>query len=380
MKCLFPIEGTGGGAVTHALTLAEHLPEYGIEPVIAFFLDGPSVIQAQGLGLEYRLISWRSSFDFSLIRRLGRLIDEERIEIVHTHTITGSFYGHMACFLCSSRPLLFVTTVHSFIIDELKGSTGVSFKDWLRYRRDLFFRRFVDHFVVVSEKLGDTLKDQGVPHNRITFIGHGIDISKKGDSLRGDAIRSRHGISPDQILLGTVGRMVEVKNHRFFLLGAQKVLETLPEMVFVLVGDGPLRGSLERLAEELGIRDAVVFTGWTNQVEEYLVAFDIFVSCSITESQGLSILEAMSLEKAVVATDVDQISETVIDGETGVLVPPNDLEALARGIIRLGSDQNLRKALGKKARRLVEMRYSLQSMVKQTAALYEALRGENNSP
>jgi len=375
MRCLYPIEGTGGGAVTHVLTLAEHLPKYGVQPVLLFFLDGPSVNRAKELGLNYRLIPWRFSLDFTLVWRLRKTIQEEGIDIVHAHTITGSFYSHLARFLCP-RSLLFITTVHSFIIDELEGHTGVTVKDLLRYKRDLYLRRFVDHFIVVSDNLQDTLRKEGVADNKVIRIRHGIVAPTKDCCLEEDSTKSELNTGRDKIVVGTVGRLVEVKNHELFLMAAKKVLASVQDVAFVIVGDGPLRQPLERLAHDLGIEDSVVFTGWQNEIGDFLKIMDIFVSCSITESQGLAILEAMALSKPVIAADVNQLGETVIDGRTGLLIASNDLDALVNAMLTLVSDANLRNELGEGGRQLVESKHSVERMVQETARLYNRLYEE----
>ncbi|NVM20230.1 MAG: glycosyltransferase family 4 protein [Desulfobacterales bacterium] len=375
MRCLYPIEGTGGGAVTHALTLAEHLPKHGIQPILAFFLDGPSVNKAQDLRLDYRLVPWRFGLDFTLAWRLNKILREEDVDIIHTHTITGSFYSHMANFLYPQR-LLFITTVHSFIIDELEGHTGMTFSDWSRYKRDLYLRRFVDQFIVVSDHLQNTLRKDGVPENKIVRIRHGIGIPNKDCCLKETAAKLELNIGRDKVVVGTVGRLVEVKNHKLFLKAAKRVLTSVQNIAFLIVGDGPLRQSLERLAQDLCIEDSVIFVGWQNEIGDFLKTIDIFVSCSITESQGLAILEAMAVSKPVIAADVNQLGETVIDGKTGLLIASNDLDGLVNAILTLVSDVTLRNELGRAGRQLVEGKHSIERMVRETAELYTRLYKE----
>jgi glycosyltransferase involved in cell wall biosynthesis len=133
-----------------------------------------------------------------------------------------------------------------------------------------------------------------------------------------------------------------------------------------------MRGNLEKHAEQLRISESVIFTGWRNDIDEALKAIDILVLCSTTETQGLVILEAMSFGKPVIATDINQIGETVVDGETGRLVPANDVNALAEVMLELSGNRNMAEQIGKQARLFVEQEHSLERMVTQTLAVYEA--------
>jgi len=145
------IEGNGGGAVTHVLTLARLLNPKDFAVTVAFFEDGPSVKLAVRLGLNARLILRRFDFDVTMAFRLSRLVREEKIDILHSHTITGNFYARWASLLIRRRPII-ITTVHSFVIDEMKGGTQITFRDYLRYKREVWLSGMSDHFVAVSNR------------------------------------------------------------------------------------------------------------------------------------------------------------------------------------------------------------------------------------
>jgi glycosyltransferase involved in cell wall biosynthesis len=379
IKILYFIEGTGGGAVTHVLNLAKHLPNDMIQPLIIFFLDGPSVKRAEDLGLNYKLMSWKFSLDPTLIWRLRKTISKEKIDIIHSHTITGNFYARIAALLCPRR-VVSLTTVHSFIIDEMKGNTETSLKDWLRWKRELYSSKFVDHFIVVSSTLKDKVMQDGIPEEKITVITHGLTIPNlRHFSHDENWIRSEFNITYKETIIGTIGRLVPVKNHRLFLLAARRILNLVPNVKFVVIGDGDLRQYLEQLAKDLDISNSVIFTGWRNDIDEWLRTIDILVLCSTTESQGLVILEAMSFSKPVIATDVNEIGETIINGKTGLLIPPNHLDALVESILKLIQNRNLARRLGEKGRSLVEKEYSLETMISKTATLYKKL-SDNRHP
>jgi glycosyltransferase involved in cell wall biosynthesis len=167
-------------------------------------------------------------------------------------------------------------------------------------------------------------------------------------------------------VVGNVARLVEQKGHRDLLAALARV----PDARLVLVGEGPLRPELERLAASLGIGERVEFLGHRDDVPELLAGFDVFAFPSLFEGLCLAVIEAQAAGVPVVATPVGGIRETVIDGQTGLLVPPHDPAALAAGIARLLADPEEARRLARAAR-AQSARFSLERMVEATLALYE---------
>jgi len=373
MRILYPIEGDGGGAVSHVLSLATELTRYDIKTLILFLTSGPSVKMAKNLNLTYKVLPCRFFPDIALVWKLVKIIQYEKIDTVHTHTIRGNFYGRTAKLL-SRRPTISITTVHSFLIDELGGSANLGIKQNLLHTREVCTRRFVDQFISVSRSLKYKLVGDGIPETKIKVITHGVPIPDKTSMLTDHSnIRDEYNIGKDETIVGIIGRLVSVKNHELFLVATRRVLTIMPEIKFLIVGDGPLEQHLKQLATELKISDSVIFTGWRNDIERCIKALDILVSCSATESQGLAILEAMSFCKPVIAADVNQLGETVIHGETGFLIPPNDVTALVKAILKLVQDKDRARRLGEQARSLLEKKYPLERMVRKTSNLYKTL-------
>jgi glycosyltransferase involved in cell wall biosynthesis len=373
MKILQLIEGDGGGAVTNVLMLAKELPHLNFRTYIVFLTQGSSAEMAKSLGLNYEVIQCKFFPDVFLLWKLWQIMRKNQIDAGHTHTIRGNFYGRIATLLSRKRTVS-ITTVHSFLIDELGGLTKAGIKQRLLYKRETSTHGLVDHFILVSKGLRDKLLGDGIPEAKLTHIPHGIPLPNLEHTRSDDnSIRSEFNIGKDKVLIGIIARLVPVKNHKLFFVAAEKVLKIVTNVVFLIVGDGPLRKELEQLANELGITEFVIFTGWRNDIEECLKAIDVLVLCSTTESQGLVILEAMSFGKPVIATDVNEIGESVIDGETGLLISPNDVNALTEAILRLVRDTDLAKRIGEGGRSLVEKEYSLERMVKRTADLYKEI-------
>jgi glycosyltransferase involved in cell wall biosynthesis len=165
----------------------------------------------------------------------------------------------------------------------------------------------------------------------------------------------------------------EVKNYPLFLRAAQQVSAAIPNVAFLLAGEGELMGSLQTLAKELGIGERTFFLGRCAEVSHLLRISDVCVLSSKAEGFSNSILEYMAAGKPVVATAVGGAPEVIIEGETGYIVPPDDERAMADRIISLLNDPKRASAMGLKGRAIVEQKFSCDAQLKRTEALYEQL-------
>lgn len=371
MTVLYPIEGDGGGAVTHVLTLAREVRKKGIATFIVFLTDGPSVSVAGRAGLDFEIIQKRLLLDPGPIPRLARLVAHKGVNIVHTHTIRGNYYGRMASALCQ-EPTVDITTVHSHVADELGGGTNFGPKEWLLCKREACLWQFVDHFICVSAKIRQRLLSSGIAEAKTTVIENGVELPELSvGSAHRKSIREEFNIADTDIVVGTIGRLVPLKNHDLFLRSAKQLSQKMANMKFVVVGDGPLLQQLVDTSRALEISEVVRFTGWRDDIQRLLSAVDIYVICSVVEGFNVSVLEAMACGKPVVGTDVKGISEIVVDGETGILVPSNRVDCLTEAVLQLGRDEEKRTTMGLCGRRLVEEKYSVNKMIYDTLQVYD---------
>lgn len=368
IACL--IDAQGGGALTHILTLAREIDKDEAEFKVLFFIAGPGQHVAEELGVPYVLINKRMSLDPTLVLRLYRYLKRNRVDILHTHTINSNFYGRLAAAL-AGVPV--VTTMHSYMIDELAGLEKSPLASRLFFHIDRAMSGFTKRFIAVSGGIRKRLLEQGVQPEKIDTIPHGIFLpGPEGAGVDPLALRRELGIGAEAQVVAIVGRLVPVKNHDVFLRAAAGVLKGSADVRFLVVGDGAQREALEALAHELGISKDIVFTGWRNDMDAIYSAVDVLVLCSSTESLGLVLVEAMAHGKAVIATDVDEISKTVIDEKTGLLVRVGDPSGLADAISRLVKDRVLREKLGGQGRRLVEDNFSVHAMTEKIMRLYKS--------
>lgn len=360
--------------MTHVLDLAEGLIKEKFQPEILFFTEGPSIEEARKRKIPAHLLI-KKGIGLVFLWQFVKYLRGRHFDVLHTHTINGNFFGRIAGKL-SGVPVL-LTTVHSHIIDELKGLREPSIGDHIRYRIDLFFSRWNKALIVVSETIKDILVLHGIPSNKIHTIENGVDIKKFrqiSTPVNNLNLKKELGIPEGVKVIGIIGRLVPLKNHEIFLYAAKEVANKRKDVCFLVAGDGPLRDRLRELTEKLGLVDRVILAGWRTDIERVMPLIDILVLCSQVEGHNIVILEAMACGKPVIGTDVRGIRSTVKNGENGLLVPAGDSVALEKAMLNLLEKPSEAEAMGRTGRRYIEERYSVDRMMADYLKLYQEMR------
>jgi len=231
--------------------------------------------------------------------------------------------------------------------------------------------------VEVNSEIGGRAieRDLGVPSEKIELVRSGLDLSVFSSANRRDELRSEFGVTADQHLIVYMGRLRTVKGVEFGIRAFATALEQLPNIRMVLAGEGDQRNFLGSLVSELGISEQVEFLGVRNDVPELLGAADSVLMPSLTEGFPRTAIEAMAAGKPVIATNVGGTPEAVIDGETGILVPARDSDALASAIVRLVGDSDLQARLGAAGRERAAQNYSVDKYVSRLDEMYRRYSG-----
>jgi glycosyltransferase involved in cell wall biosynthesis len=218
--------------------------------------------------------------------------------------------------------------------------------------------RGVDRHVGVGQRTSREVEALvGLPRGSVSTIHNGVP----------DEPHRAHERPRPGPLIGAIGRLERQKGFDTLI----RALADVEDATLALVGDGSERGPLEDLARSVGVADRVVWAGWSDNARGYLGSFDVFALPSRFEGFPLAVLEALLARSAVVAADVGDVAEAVRDGETGLLVPTEDPAALASAIRRLLGDEDLRRRLGERGRRLVLERFTASHMTRAFESLYE---------
>jgi glycosyltransferase involved in cell wall biosynthesis len=221
-----------------------------------------------------------------------------------------------------------------------------------------------DSFIAVAESHGRFLaKNLGISEERVAVISNGVDTARFAPYPDVAAVRCELGIGPTDPVVGIVAALRPEKNHSLFLEMARRVTNELATARFLIIGDGPCRDAIRQQAEELGISDQVLMVGSRDDIPRLLAAMDVFALTSHIEANPVSILEAMSVGRPVVATNVGSIHEAVAEGQTGFLVQPGNADQFAERVIHLLREPLACGSMGAAAREAVVSRWSIESMV-----------------
>lgn len=356
-----------GGIENMIVDFTRLLPRDEFEPHVGVFEGGGSLEAVLG---EERVpvhrLNKREGIDPGLVLRLRRLLRRERIRVIHSQNYSAWLYACVA-----ARGLRGMTHVHT------EHSGVESFRR--RYAAERWLSRFTTVVVAVSRHVHDVMIHEiGISPRRVRLIYNGVDTARFAPRAPvREAVRRALGMAPDTVVIGIVARLAPIKNHEL-LLRAFAGLSGEPERVarLAIVGDGPERAALERLAQELGIGGRVAFLGERRDTPELLNAFDLYSLTSISEGMNLTLLEAMASGLPVVATGVGGNTEIVREGETGYLVPSADADAMQQRLRRLVLDSAQRARMGSAGRERVLRDFDQQVMMRHYLSLYRSVDAE----
>jgi glycosyltransferase involved in cell wall biosynthesis len=366
-------------AQTFIAPIARHLVAHGYDVAVACSdedaADGPGLSVAQSVvgcplyptaiprrirPLADLLAVWRL---YKLIRRLGP-------DIVHTQTSKAGVIGRLAARM-AGVPVV-VHTAHAFPFHPYLPAL----LRWAYIAIERLAAGWADLIMVDTESVrADGLRCRIVRDpSKLVTVPMGVDLKKFSPSPQGpDNLRKTLGFQSSDLVVGTVARLVPDKGIECFLRMAASIRAARSDVRFLIVGDGPLRGDLERMADALGIRLSVVFTGLRTDVPDLMDAMDLFVLPTLREGFGVVFAEAMAMGRAVVGSRIGPVAEVVEDGVTGYLVLPDAPEEFAVRALELLSDEAKRRAFGEAGRRRVEKLFTEERMCETIERHYQRL-------
>ena len=364
------------GVGEHIACLARELSALGHEQALVC-PDTPAagslLERCARMGLQVYPWCVRDEHDTADYGRLVRLLRRRPYDLFHNHAgITWE--GCWGTFAAAEAGTPVVCTEHlPYLITD--GAQRL-----LKLRAS----RLVARTIAVSRGVARSLLERGVvPADRVSVVWNGIDLAPYAPLRAPERRASMLGVDPHSFLVVCVSRLTPQKGHAVLLDAVALARRQAPTLTLALAGDGPLRQSLEAQAAALGIEAAVRFLGRYERVGELLRCADALVQASAFEGLPLSVLEGMAAALPVVVTDTVGNNETVVPGESGLLVPPDDPAALAGALVRLRSDPGLAHRLGIQARRRVEREFTARLMAQRTRAAYQhalAVAGVRRAP
>ena len=367
MKVIHLISGGDtGGAKTHVHSLLSHLGTR-IGVTMVCFVDGPFVEEARALGIRTEVFKGKNLP--STLHRLEALIRREGYDLIHCHGARGNMIGAM---LATRLHLPTVSTVHSdYRLDYL----GRPLSRLTYGAINTISLRLLDFRIGVSDAMVDLLISRGFDPERLFAIYNGLDFTPRPVAMEREAFFRSVGLSAqaDSVVVGIAARLNPVKDIGTLIRGFAKAREQAPQLRLLIAGEGDELASLQRLAEELGVSDTVVFAGWLSDTDTFYNAIDINTLTSISETFPYALTEGARAALPTVSSRVGGVPYLIDDGVTGFLFPPGDPEALADHLVTLANDADLRRQMGQRLYSKAERTFSLEATVNRQLEIYETI-------
>jgi glycosyltransferase involved in cell wall biosynthesis/peptidoglycan/xylan/chitin deacetylase (PgdA/CDA1 family) len=371
---------------TTVLHIISSLPAHGAEQLLLDMLEnadhtrfrflvctvaggGPLVEEIRRRGTEVFVFQKRFRFDASILLKLKRLIQQEKVDLVHTHLFTADAWGRLAA-VWAGVPAM-VRSAHNSDI----------WKRWSHRIVDSMLLRRTCKIIAVSDSVKEYLKSlENVPEEKIVTVTNGINTKRFEKPVDTDAIKESLGIRRTDRVIGIMGRLEAVKGHHVFLEAAQQLTLKHDALRFLIVGDGPLRAELKEKVDHSNLREKVIFTGLRRDIPDLMKILDCLVLPSTREGLPIVLLEAMAAGVPIVATTVGGIPEVISNDVHGKLIAPNDSSALVTAVDWILNHPEQAQEMVGRARARVASDYSVARTARQIEAVYEEVLGHTTRP
>jgi len=356
-----------GGAERELLVMLERLPRRGYRPIVVCPDGGPLAQELVRLGVETRLAPmppWRKLFVYlkrpAAVRALRDVIAAVRPTLIHVNDIWWVPQTFRAIAGLPAVPIV------AHVRQEIEPSKAT------RYELDK-----AALVLPVSRQIQRSLEAGGVRSERLQTLYSGLDMTRVMDQESGLDVRRRFGIPAEALVLGTVANLFARKGYEVVIEALPMIVKTSPVVHYLIVGSGDAdyEMRLRAMVRDLELESLVHFPGFQESVYPCLAAMDLYVHPALMEGFGIAVLEAMAMRKPVVATTTGGLPEIVQDGETGMLVPPGDADALAKAVSSLLQDPARCRRLGEAGRARVAAHFTVEAMMNQLVSGYESLLG-----
>jgi glycosyltransferase involved in cell wall biosynthesis len=320
---------------------------------------GPWGQDMRTAGVKVSSVARKEGFDVSVIKALRKHIKANKIDILHCHQYTPWVYGTIAG-LGTNTKIIF--TEHGRFYPDSSS--------WKRRFINPLLGLFTHKITAISKATKQALVDyEFLSYSKIDVVYNGIKALNT-NTQKSSEIKAQLNIASTALVYGTIARLDPIKNHRMMIEAFAKNLETLPDSILVIVGDGDLMDELTNLVSKLDIKESVIFTGYISYPQDYLAFFDIFLLSSLSEGTSMTLLEAMSLSKPCIVTDAGGNKEIVIDGETGLVTDNDNTKQFSEALTLLGKQAEVINLYGHKANTRFHEKFDIEQMSKSYSNCY----------
>ncbi|MCI0516323.1 MAG: glycosyltransferase [Woeseiaceae bacterium] len=345
------------GGAQQVIWLLQGLEARGIDNLLVCTRHSAIESVAAAAGIPVTALPCAGELDLAFVWRLRRVLIREAPDLVHCHSRRGAdFLGGQAASMVGLPA----------IVSRRVDNTEPALMSALRYRR---FARVV----AISENIAEVLRKAGVDDERLVVIRSAVDASQLRQQPDREFLAREFAIDRDAFAIAIVAQLIPRKGHRFLLEALASLKGRYPRLRLEVFGSGVLDEALRRLVAALGLNGMVHFAGYRDDLDDFLSGFDLLVHPAVREGLGVAMLKASAAGLPVIAFDVAGAREIVENGQTGLLVPSEDSDALATAIARLIEDTALRRRMGARGRARMQRDFSIDNMVNQYVKTYEAV-------
>jgi len=327
--------------------------------------------QIKNNGYEHISLNHNKFYDLSIILKLAILLKQKKIDILNTHNAIPCWYGNIAAKI-AGIPVVF--TLRNVQSENYKLLLKKRFFYKTAILLDRITMKIANKIVAVSKRLEKLyIENERIPKEKITTVTNAVDLEPFEKKIDKEKIREELRIGRDTAVVGIVGDLVERKGHACLIEAARMLVKENDDVIFLIVGDGPLKDNLTENINDYSMSDHFMFTGHVKNVLHYVAAMDIFVLPSFAEGISRALMESMAMGLPAVCSGIDGNLEAVVDGETGFIFPVNDHEALADRLHTLIQNKEVRLRMGRQARRAAEEKFDMRYLARQYETLYSEL-------
>ncbi len=365
------------GGQAQVFLLLKGLKNLDTESILFSPPDSPLTQKTSELDIKVFPIPLRNEWGIISALKIKKIIEKENIDLIHVHDAKSQSIAWLTSFFLKNIPIISTRRVDFGV--------GKHFFSRKKYINDKVY------YIAISNGVKEVLIKSGVNPSQITLVHSGIDI-QKFDSVRDkvfqDSLRDKKknrnifpsdwGIRENDIIIGNIASLAEHKGQRYLIEAAEKIVKSRDDIKFIIVGEGEERRNLEILIDQYNLKNKFYLAGFQKNIGDWLSTFDIFVLSSHLEGLCTSILDAMLLEVPVIGTNTGGVPDIIENDKTGLLVPPRDSDSLYKSILKLISDNELRKRLISFSLNMVKENFSDKKMVEGTYSVYMKILKERN--
>lgn len=359
LHMIFSIEK--GGAETYLFNILEKMDED-----INFFVvcnhKGKNHNKLEKVCNNVEIINMNSPFDIKAAKKIAKYCKENNIDLIQTHFLRENYIAVLSKIF--NPKIKVIWTAH--LIAE--NNKIIQFFNKI-------FSKFVSKIVCVSKAVKKSLEEEGIERSRLKTIYNGVD-TEYFKPIKDSFLRQELNINEKTLVLTTISRFNKEKGHSFLIDAIRELKNHIKDFKLLLVGEGEEEDIVREKVEKYNLNDNIIFLGYKENILPILAITDIYLSPSKNEAISFSILEALSCNKVVIATEVGGVPEIFEKGDVGELVPYGEPEEFAKTILHLYNNKEIYESKRRNSRRVVELNFSLKNMVQETFQLYKALSNE----